>query len=118
MCALSHDYTHTDEWSICPESLGDRALLQWDCVSHAEGEETGVCDHDPIIDAEPDGGNREGHVNVSADQTLGKAVALATHLSSVAKTLPPLSSAMIPIIFCNLLFAPTPPTMSTSLDPM
>lgn len=72
LCALPHDCTHTDERGICPEALGDGALLQRDRVSHPEGKETGMGDHDPIINAESVESHRESIVSISADQTLCK----------------------------------------------
>lgn len=68
--ALPQDSTHTDKGSICPEALSDGTLLQRDRVSHTEGQETGVGDHDAIVDAEPAKSHKEGFINVSAGQSL------------------------------------------------
>lgn len=80
--ALPQDCTHTDKGSISSEALSDGTLLQRDCVSHAEGEETGVGDHDAIVDAEPAKSHKEGFVNVSAGQSLRTCVPrkLTSHL--------------------------------------
>lgn len=132
--------THGYERSICSKSLRDGAPFQTRTDAHSMCQQTSMGDHDAIVDAKavfearsrcekrparPDVG---GLSSASDDSQAGRNVTCAalvlpkfptrsTHRSSVAKTLPPRSEAIMPIISCNLALHPTPPTMSTSLLP-
>lgn len=116
-------------------------------LSHPVSQQSSLSDHQPVINteaveqkAEDQGSNRYRYLDCwQRERENGS----GSHLSSVAKTLPPLSEAIIPIICCNLSFArkskvdrnsalaqssatdgqfmfyshPTPPTINTSALP-
>ena len=62
-------------------------------VPHAERKQSGVRDHDPIVDAKS-----TSVVSVRVSLHESESQEEEAHLSSVAKTLPPRSRAMTPII--------------------